>query len=96
MFYVEKQLVSAAKNVADKLGGDKTKTTMDLLQKVLQYKVDVKEKDKLTKNIDQYTAKSWKKDEQMKTSTDSTKSDINFIKKKEMYVDNYIFIITYT
>ncbi|XP_036146452.1 28S ribosomal protein S31, mitochondrial [Monomorium pharaonis] len=35
----EKQVVDAAKDVAEKLGGDKTKTTSDLLEKVLKSRV---------------------------------------------------------
>lgn len=37
-FVIEKRLASAAEDVATTLGGDKKKTTSDLLQKVLLYK----------------------------------------------------------
>ncbi|EFN78081.1 28S ribosomal protein S31, mitochondrial [Harpegnathos saltator] len=49
----EKKLVSAAESVADKLGGDKAKTMMDLLQKIVPNKDEAEKKDKqLTKNTD--------------------------------------------
>ncbi|XP_014473064.1 PREDICTED: 28S ribosomal protein S31, mitochondrial [Dinoponera quadriceps] len=82
----EKKLIRAAEDVADKLGGDKAKTTSDLLQKVLQYKTEAEKKDeRLTTGTDQYKAKAEKKDEQVTRKKDSTKSDIDpmeFIKSK--------------
>lgn len=47
IFYAEKQLVSAAEDVANKLGGDKAKTTSDLLQKFRKDKAEVEEKNEL-------------------------------------------------
>lgn len=40
-FSTEKRLTRAAKDVADTLGGDKAKTTSDLLQKVLVSRIEV-------------------------------------------------------
>lgn len=39
-FFVEKKIINAAKDVADTLGGDKTKTTSDLLKKVLASRIE--------------------------------------------------------
>lgn len=43
----EKKLANAAENVANMLGGDKTKTTSDLLQKVLASRVETLKKEQL-------------------------------------------------
>lgn len=92
MFYAEKKLISAAENVADKLGGDKTKTTLDLLQKLIQSKAEAVKKDKqLKKKTDQTKVEVEEKDEQLTKSTSSTKFDVNLM--EFMYVDNYAFIV---
>ncbi|CAL1677949.1 unnamed protein product [Lasius platythorax] len=44
----EKKLTSAAENVASMLGGDKTKTTSDLLQKVLASRIETLKEEQLT------------------------------------------------
>lgn len=38
--FIEKKIIIAAKDVAETLSGDKTKTTSDLLQKVLESRVE--------------------------------------------------------
>lgn len=83
--HVEKKLVSAAEDVADKLGGDKAKTTSDLLQKALHYEVEAEKKDKqFLKIADQHKAKTKKKTERLTGSTDSTQPEIDLI--EFMYV----------
>jgi len=40
LLFIEQKIITAAKDVAETLGGDKTKTTSDLLQKVLTSRVE--------------------------------------------------------
>lgn len=40
LIFIEQKIITAAKDVAETLGGDKKKTTSDLLQKVLASRVE--------------------------------------------------------
>lgn len=47
IFFAEKKLINAAEEVANTIGGDKTKTTSDLLQKVLASRIEILKEDQL-------------------------------------------------
>lgn len=56
-FFVEKRIVNAAKTVAETLGGDKTKTTSDLLEKVLTSRVEALKKEQANMYVNCYITK---------------------------------------
>ncbi|XP_070150055.1 small ribosomal subunit protein mS31 [Polyergus mexicanus] len=72
----EKKLISAAENVASTLGGDKTKTTSDLLQKVLASRVEILREEQLVKTNLKEDAKSPKREEQQTNNKYSEKKSI--------------------
>jgi len=53
-FFLEKKIVSAAENVANILGGDKTKTTSDLLEKVVASRVEALREEQINTYVDYY------------------------------------------
>lgn len=53
-FFVEKKIISAAKDVANTLGGDKTKTASDLLEKVLASRMKTLRKEQTRMYVDLY------------------------------------------
>lgn len=54
ILFVEKKIISAAKDVANTLGGDKTKTTSDLLEKVLASRIKTLRKEQISMYVDLY------------------------------------------
>lgn len=54
IFFVEKKIINAAEDVANTLGGDKTKTTSDLLEKVLASRVEALRTEQARMYVDYY------------------------------------------
>lgn len=89
----EKKLISAAENVASALGGDKTKTTSDLLQKVLASRVEILREEQLANTNLKEDAKSPKREEQIDNKYSEKKSIIHTLLKeynKQSVVENSI------
>ncbi|XP_012222561.1 small ribosomal subunit protein mS31 isoform X2 [Linepithema humile] len=71
----EKKLINAAEDVANTIGGDKTKTTSDLLQKVLASRIEALKENQL-KNTKLRKDKKWKEPSKSKGQDSEKKSII--------------------
>ncbi|KYN35969.1 Eukaryotic translation initiation factor 1A, X-chromosomal [Trachymyrmex septentrionalis] len=77
LFSLEKKIVNAAEDVANTLGGDKTKTTSDLLEKILASRVKALKKiQESTKNVKQLSKYDVQKNSQGQTKHLEKKSII--------------------
>ncbi|XP_050450752.1 28S ribosomal protein S31, mitochondrial isoform X1 [Cataglyphis hispanica] len=86
----EKKLISAAENVASTLGGDKIKTTSDLLQKVLASRVEILRKEQLADTKSKEDISSPKHEEQQRNNKYTEKKSIIHTLLKEYNQDKNI------